>query len=176
MHIVHSAVKFFCLLVVITLLAACAAGPAADTPPAPGSPAPSLALPSLNGETVQLSDFQGNVVLVNFWASWCAPCLAEMPRLQQWHDQHEDDGLVVLGVNTLYQDSREAVEMFLQDHDISYPMLLDTEGDASRQWLARQLPRSYLIDRQGVVRWTRLGEVTAHDWETEIAPLLKEPH
>ncbi len=172
MGIVHRVIRICWLLSIAAVLAACTARPAAGVPPAPGAPAPPLVLPMLNGDAVHLSDFSGKVVLVNFWASWCAPCVNEMPRLQQWHEQYADDGLVVLGVNTLYLDSQEAVEAFLHDLDISYPMLVDQQGDVSRQWLAQSLPRSYVIDRQGMVRWTRLGEVTERDWEEQIAPLL----
>lgn len=171
MYIVHYTVRLFCLLSIAILLTACAGRDIVM--PEPGAPAPPLVLPTLNGDMVRLADFQGQVVLVNFWASWCAPCVKEMPRLQQWYEQYRPAGLVVLGVNTLSLDSRAAVETFLRDVEISYPVLVDEQGDLSRHWLAQQLPRSYVIDRQGVVRFTRLGEVTEQDFQTQIMPLLQ---
>jgi cytochrome c biogenesis protein CcmG/thiol:disulfide interchange protein DsbE len=172
MYIGQCTMRLFCLLSIALLLVACAGRDPAM--PAPGAPAPPLVLPTLNDDTVRLADFQGQVVLVNFWASWCAPCIREMRRLQQWHAQHNADGLVVLGVNTLFQDSRTAVEAFLQDNKITYPILVDKQGELSRQWLAQQLPRSYIVDRQGMVRFTHLGEITERDFEAHIAPLLRE--
>ena len=170
MRTIHKRVRLLSLFCIAALCIACAG----QTSPTPGAAAPSLALPTLEGDRVRLADFQGKVVLVNFWASWCEPCVREMPRLQQWHEQYSDDGLVVLGVNTLYQDSQPEVEAFVQKLGVTYPMLLDAEGEQSRRWLAQPLPRSYIIDRQGVVRWTRLGEVTEDNFEAHIAPLLRE--
>jgi len=167
---VQKLVRLFSLLCIAVLCVACAG----QASPVPGAAAPSLALPTLAGDTVRLDDFAGKVVLINFWASWCEPCVREMPRLQQWYEQYGDDGLVVLGVNTLYQDSRTEMEAFVQQFEITYPMLLDAEGEQSRRWLAQPLPRSYVVDRQGVVRWTRLGEVTEESFEENIAPLLRE--
>jgi cytochrome c biogenesis protein CcmG/thiol:disulfide interchange protein DsbE len=150
------------------LLAACAADPPAT--PTVGATAPDFALPALDGGRVALRDQRGNVVIVNFWATWCPPCENETPRLVEWYQTHED--LQILGVDTLYQDSRAAVEAFAARYAIPYPILLDESGDVAKQWEARFLPRSYVIDRDGVIRFVKLGELTDEDFATQIAPLL----
>ncbi len=160
------------LLIVLFALVGC--GFSAPDTPTLGAPAPPLELPTLDGETVQLDALRGNVVLVNFWASWCEPCTREMPRFQQWHEQHHADGLTILGVNTLYQDQRAAVDDFLRMQSVTYPILTDEEGQTSQQWLVRNLPYSYVIDRDGVVRFLKLGEVTEQELNDQILPLLEQ--
>lgn len=156
-------------------LVGCASTPAtpAATSPTIGSAAPPLVLPTLDGtQTVDLQTQRGNVVLVNFWASWCEPCKREMPALQQWHEQHADQGLAVIGVDTLYQDERAAAQGFVATNNITYPILADEVGDTSRQWLIQGLPRTYVIDRNGVVRALKLGEFTQADFDAQVVPLL----
>lgn len=171
MHIVHRSIRtisLFCLLV----LAACSTSAAHS--PTVGAPAPALELPQLGGGSVSLDALRGQVVVVNFWATWCPPCVEETPRLVGWHEQYADQGLAVLGVDTLYQDSRDEVEKFATEYKVSYPVLLDEEGDMSKRWEARQLPRSYVIDRDGVVRYVRIGELTDADFEAQVLPLLQD--
>lgn len=162
--------RCFTLLIVLCLLVGC--GSSTPDTPTLGEPAPPLELPTLDGDTVQLDSLRGNVVLLNFWASWCEPCTREMPRFQQWYEQHQSDGLVILGVNTLYQDQRAAVDEFLRMQPVTYPILIDEQGETSRQWLVRNLPYSYVIDRDGVVRFLKLGEVTEQELNEQILPLL----
>ena len=172
MHIVPRTVRRAWLGVLLLGLVACG-GVARPAPPTVDAPAPAFALPALGGGEVRLADQQGQVVIVNFWATWCLPCVEETPRLVRWHTQHQADGLQVLGVDVLARDSRASVEAFAQKYQITYPVLLDAEGTVSNQWLAQQLPRSYVVDRQGVIRFARIGELTDDDWEQHIAPLLR---
>lgn len=170
-------VRLFMIVLLAFVFAGCASTPAANTgaPVAVQAPAPPLALPTLDGtQTVDLQALRGNVVLVNFWASWCEPCKREMPLLQQWHEQGGDAGLVVLGVDTLYQDDRLAATEFVQTNTITYPVLVDEAGDTSRQWLIQGLPRTYVVDRDGVVHALKLGEFTQADFDAQVAPLLSE--
>jgi cytochrome c biogenesis protein CcmG, thiol:disulfide interchange protein DsbE len=154
------------------LLAGC--GSASPQPPTVGQPAPDLLLPTLGGDDLRLADLRGSVVIVNFWATWCPPCVEETPRLVGWSQQYADQGLRIVGVDTLFQDSRAKVEQFVADKGVGYPILVDETGDITRQWQARQLPRSFVIDRDGVVRFVKLGEITEEDFVAEIAPLLGE--
>ncbi len=157
------------LIAAVVLLTACAADP--PTTPAVGVVAPDFTLPALDGGEVALRDQRGKVVIVNFWATWCPPCENETPRLVEWRQRYGDD-LEILGVDTLYQDSRVAVEEFAARYAIPYPILLDESGDVAKQWEARFLPRSYVIDRGGVIRFVKLGELTDEDFAAQIAPLL----
>ena len=168
--------RTFFLAVLCTMvcgLAACAPFGRQPATPAVGAAAPDFTLPRLDGGKLRLADQQGRVVIVNFWATWCGPCVSETPRLVQWYNQHQGSGLQVLGVDVLYQDSRESVVAFTRDHKVTYPVLLDEEGTVARQWRALQLPRSYVVDRQGVVRFVRIGELTEADFEQEVLPLLR---
>ncbi len=172
MDIVHRLLSTILLLGIVAMLASCGVAAVGNGPPQVGSPAPTFTLPLLAGGEFDLADHQGSVVVVNFWASWCGPCEEETPRLQRWHETYQDAGLMLVGVDVLERDSREAVEAFVQKYGVSYPVPLDAEGAVARQWLAQQLPRSYVIDRAGIVRFARIGELTDRDFENHIQPLL----
>lgn len=128
-------------------------------PPSPrqGFSAPDFTLDALNGESVTLSDLRGKVVLVNLWASWCPPCRAEMPALENVYRAFKDQGLEVLAVNTTYQDGEREAAAFVQDYGLSFPIPLDRTGAVSRRYQLNALPSTYFIDRQGVIRSVIIG-------------------
>jgi thiol-disulfide isomerase/thioredoxin len=135
----------------------------------PPVPAPSLAFRSLNGEAVSLADFQGQVVLVNFWATWCAPCVAEMPSLERLHLALEDEGFAVLAVS---QDRGGAgvVAPFLSRLNLQHlPIFLDPKGDLGRAFAVKALPTSFLIDRDGRAV---AGLVGPAEWDSPEAKAL----
>jgi cytochrome c biogenesis protein CcmG, thiol:disulfide interchange protein DsbE len=146
----------------------------ADAAALTSKPAPNFTLPALDGTTVQLSDYQGQVVMLNIWATWCPPCVRETPRLVRLANTYQDQGLVVLGMNTTYQDDRDKVAQFVREQQISYPILLDTNGEGGRLYPARLMPTTYLIDREGKIVYTRVGEIDEATLDEQIAALLKQ--
>ena len=137
-------------------------GPIGPGRPKDGELAPDFALiDARDGVTVRkLSDFRGKVVIVNWYASWCGPCKAEIPEFQDAYAALGGD-VVVLGID--FQESRERAVSILDIFKAKYPALLDTEGTVAEQWRATVLPTTYFIDKDGVVRVTRYGQVRASD-------------
>jgi cytochrome c biogenesis protein CcmG/thiol:disulfide interchange protein DsbE len=135
--------------------------------------APDFTLESLDGRRVSLSDYQGQVVLVNFWATWCPPCVRETPRLVRVYERYRDQGLVVLGINTTYQDDRAKVESFVRDQGIAYPVLLEMEPEVGRSYATALMPSSYLIDQEGKIAFVRVGEVDEAQLDEQVAALLQ---
>lgn len=139
-------------------------------PPDVGKPAADFRLPALDGKLVALSDLRGQVVLVNFWATWCAPCRAEMPEIVRAYERYKSRGFTVLAVN-VEEDAPEAAE-FAQQYGLPFPVLLDREGRLSRAWRLRGLPSSIFIDRSGTVAVVHLGPLTAEMIDQRLKSLL----
>jgi cytochrome c biogenesis protein CcmG, thiol:disulfide interchange protein DsbE len=135
--------------------------------------APAFTLPTIDGQEVSLSDYRGQVVLVNIWATWCPPCVREIPRLVRVHEQFKDQGFAVIGINTTYQDQLDKVTTFVRDQGISYPVLLDHDGAVGAQYSSRLMPTSYLIDRDGKIVVTKVGEVDEAQLREQVAALLR---
>jgi peroxiredoxin len=130
-----------------------------------GDPAPALALPSRGGGTVDRASFRGRLVLVNFWATWCPPCVAEMPALERLHKTLAPEGLVVLGVSV--DEDEKALESFLAKSQVSFPILRDPGGNvASGSFRTTGYPETFVIDAAGVVKETYVGPA---DWDTPEA-------
>lgn len=127
--------------------------------PAPrrGFLAPDFSLPTLSGETVTLSSLRGRPVLVNLWASWCQPCRAEMPAIQRVYAEYQDQGFVVLAVNATNQDSLNAVQPFIEELGLTFPILIDADGVVSNLYELRALPTSYFVDGNGVIQDMVIG-------------------
>ena len=127
--------------------------------PAPqaGFLAPDFTLETLDGESITLSELRGQVVLVNFWATWCPPCKAEMPAFEQAYQDYADEGFVLLAVNAIQQDSVPAIETFNAEYGLSFPILLDTNGDTNRAYQVRSLPTSFFVDKDGIISEVIIG-------------------
>lgn len=150
--------------------------PGADPPP-PGAtvakrdePVPALTLPDLRGNSVRLpADFRGRPLLVNFWASWCAPCIEEIPELQRFARRQPRDGIQVIGIAL---DDAEAARALLRRLQVDYPILLDTASpaDSSVRWGNRRsvLPYTVLIDSAGRLRKQRIGPFARGQVETWV--------
>jgi cytochrome c biogenesis protein CcmG/thiol:disulfide interchange protein DsbE len=137
------------------------------------NPAPDFTLEAADGRQVSLSDFKGQVVLLNLWATWCPPCVRETPRLVRVYDKYRDQGFVILAINTTYQDDRAKVAQFVRDQRVSYLVLLDVNGEFGQKYGARLLPTSYLVDRSGKIVMTKVGEVDEAQLEEQVQALLK---
>jgi len=138
-------------------------------------PAPDFTLDHLDGGSTQLSDLRGNVVIVNLWASWCAPCRAEMPAFQKLYNANRERGLEVLAVNSTFQDSETDARNFAGQLGLTYPILLDREGVVSRQYRLQALPSTFIIDRSGIIRTVIIGGPASEaTLQTQIEALLNE--
>jgi cytochrome c biogenesis protein CcmG, thiol:disulfide interchange protein DsbE len=127
--------------------------------PAPqkGFLAPEFSLPTLEGQTYSLAEQRGGPVLINVWASWCPPCRAEMPAMQRVYDDYASQGFTILAVNTTYQDDLNAAVAFIEELELTFPILLDLDGQVSRQYLIRAMPTSFFVDSQGIIQDVVLG-------------------
>jgi cytochrome c biogenesis protein CcmG, thiol:disulfide interchange protein DsbE len=125
-----------------------------SAPPSPqvGFTAPDFTLDSLAGDPITLTDLRGKVVVLNFWASWCPPCRAEMPALNVVYEKHRDQGLVVLGVNTAYQDDEASARTAIRDWGLTFPIVFDRDGASGRQYRVQAMPTTFFIGRDGVIR------------------------
>jgi DsbE subfamily thiol:disulfide oxidoreductase len=136
--------------------------------PAVGRPAPTFRLPTVDGAAIALDDLRGRPVVLNFWATWCGPCKAEMPELQALADRRAG-GVSVVGVDM--QESAEEVAPFLASLGITFPIVLDRDGTVTRRYLVRGVPTTFLIDGEGIVRDINVGPVTRDLLEEKLAGL-----
>ncbi|NNV06470.1 TlpA disulfide reductase family protein [Geobacillus sp. C56-T2] len=168
-------------LVVLLLLAATGYGlwdaMAAEKPnetseteigPEIGHAAPDLALPTLGGEPVKLSDWRGKAVVLNFWTSWCPPCKEEMPELEKFYKQHGHE-VAVLAVHLTTRDTLDNAERFAKSRNLTLPVALDVRGEAFYHYRVQTIPTTYIIDPNGVIRKKIVGPVTAARLENATA-------
>jgi peroxiredoxin len=134
--------------------------------------APDFQLKSLDGKTVKLSDFRGRPVLLNFWATYCAPCRVEMPWLVDLHKQYHPQGLEMLGVSIDDIAEQGAVAQFTKDRNVNYTILLGTTSVADAYGGLRFLPQTLFINREGVVVKSTAGVKDKKDLEDGIKSLL----
>jgi peroxiredoxin len=137
----------------VAALLLAAAWPAAATDGA--VPAPAFTLASRGGGQVSLADLKGQVVMINFWATWCGPCRQEMPLLQQIHAKYEPLGFTMLGVNV--EPDSAAAQSWLKGMPVSFPILFDRQSAVSSSFGVEAMPSSVLIDREGRVRHVHRG-------------------
>ena len=136
-------------------------GPLDSEGPRVGQPAPDFALRDLDGRVHRLSDYRGQVVFINFWATWCPPCRQELPEIQAVYDDKKDAGLVVLEVN--YQESAAKARGYWDDQGLTMPVLLDSSGDVQDQYRLVGLPDSFFVDRDGILRDLQFGAISKED-------------
>jgi len=149
-----------------------------------GEMAPALELPSIEGGTISLAELRGNVVMLNIWATWCPPCLREMPSMQKVYERHRDDGLQILAVavdddpGVRQEDGRIVglVSEFVDRLGVTFPVVVDPTGETERRFGTEYLPTTILIDREGRIRAREIG---GRFWDQEpfidmVESLLEE--
>ena len=139
-----------------------------------GQVAPDFVLRSATGENLRLSEYRGDVVLINFWATWCGPCRQEMPLLDDLYGRYQRVGFNLLGVN-IDEDSRRAMQM-VQELGVNFPVLFDENKEVSKLYEVEAMPVTILVDREGVVRHVHHGYKPGYEekYLTEIRSLLRE--
>ncbi|HIH96222.1 MAG TPA: TlpA family protein disulfide reductase [Thermoplasmata archaeon] len=146
---------------VLTLGFVTAGCSAPSSPPTPtqgtkvGNLAPDFQLHNLEGKPVSLSGFRGKPVMLNFWATWCHPCVFEMPYLQQVYEERSARGLVLLPINI--DATSPKVSQFLQSHKLSLPVLLDTKKDVAQTYNIQYIPTTFFIDKDGIIQAMKVG-------------------
>jgi peroxiredoxin len=142
--------------------------------PAPGSEPPDFTLASSTGRNVRLKELRGQVVLINFWATWCGPCRQEMPLLNRLHERYHKTGFALLGVNI--DDKSASAEIMARKLDVRFPLLFDTNKRVSRLYDVDAMPSTLIVDRDGKVRYVHRGFVPGVErkYEEQIRALLKE--
>ncbi len=137
--------------------------------------APGISLKSIDGKNIQLSELRGKVVLVNFWASWCPPCKAEMPAIENVYQHYKEKGFEVLAVDSTIQDNPADVSNFIKANDLSFPVLMDLTGIATKTYRIQSLPSTFFIDSFGIIREIELGGPMSEVYlELMISKLLEE--
>lgn len=136
--------------------------------------APDFTLKSNSGENLKLSEYRGEVVMINFWASWCGPCRQEMPLLDELYRNYQPLGFTILGVN-VEEDSGKAKSL-LKDIPVSFPVLFDTDNTVSRLYNVVAMPSTVLVDRAGNVRYLHKGYKPGYEqsYQEQIRSLIRE--
>jgi thiol-disulfide isomerase/thioredoxin len=135
-------------------------------------PAPDLSLENVNGGFEALGDFQGQIILINNWATWCPPCKAEMPTLVDYYDAHSDEGLKVVAIDA--GEPKDQVLQYVEEFNLPFNVWLDPNNLAMNAFKNQNLPSSYVVDGSGMVRFAWTGEINREMLEEFITPLLSE--
>ena len=135
-----------------------------------GRAAPDFVLRTLDGGTVRLTDLRGSVVLINFWASWCQPCRAEMPEIVRAQDSEGTRGLRVVAVDL--QEAEGPVREFAQQFGMQFPVAFDRTGEVARTYRVKELPATVFVDRTGVIRTIKYGPMTGEYLREQLAGLV----
>jgi len=135
-----------------------------------GMYAPDFTLPGIDGQNVTFSDFRGKAVILNFWLSYCGPCVHEMPYIQRVFDSRSDEGLVVLAINV--RESADAVRSFVDSHGLTFPVLLDSEGAVDEVYQPPVFPTTFFVDADGIIGEVKEGRFDSPEEIEEILESL----
>ncbi|MCQ6560931.1 TlpA family protein disulfide reductase [Paenibacillus mendelii] len=139
----------------------------AETKPKPGFAAPTLDLPDLNDQVVAVAGKRDQLLLVNFWASWCGPCELEAPDLQELSEEYKGD-MVLYGINATSYDKERQAREFVEEYKFTFPILMDREGKAADLYKITTFPTSLIIDNEGIVRERVTGVISKQEWQSKI--------
>jgi cytochrome c biogenesis protein CcmG/thiol:disulfide interchange protein DsbE len=141
--------------------------------PQPGEPAPAFTLGLFDGSDISLDGLRGQIVVLNFWASWCSPCRREASALQRVWEAYRDQGVVFVGVT--YRDAEGASLSFIEEYGITYPNGVDEKGRISHDYGVTAVPETFVIDRDGRLAWFQIGEVQEATLARQLEGLLNGP-
>ncbi len=141
--------------------AGCSSSPESAAPSVPDRSAPDFQLQSLDGQSVSLSSLRGSPVMINFWASWCGPCRAEMPFIQAVFEDEEwtQQGLVILAINI--GESSSTAREFMEDNGLTFTVLLDRDQSVAQNYGVRAIPTTLFIDKNGIIKYREIGAFTS---------------
>ncbi len=165
----HRSFWFPTLAVAIALWPALALGAASEVK---SSPAPAWKLKDVEGRTVSSEDFRGKVMVLDFWATWCPPCRAEIPGYVELQQKYGAEGLAVIGVS-LDQEGAGVVKQFIASRKINYQIVMGDEQIADTFGGVEAIPTTFIIDRTGMIRFRKVGSMSAADFEAVLRPILK---
>ena len=136
-----------------------------------GAVAPDFSFPDLEGKTISLSDYKGKLVLLNIWATWCRPCVDEMPSIEKLYNKFKQEDFKILAVSIDTQ-GKKAVDPFMKFHELTFTALLDPRGTIQRAYRATGIPESFIIDKNGIIIDKVIGGI---DWSSpKIFQFFKE--
>ncbi|MGG4443757.1 peroxiredoxin family protein [Brevibacillus fortis] len=137
-----------------------------------GNLAPDFELNTLDGQSIKLSDLRGKKVIANMWATWCPPCRAEMPDMQKFYEKYKDENVTILAVNmTTSEKNVESIPAFLQEFEITFPVVLDEKNEVADMYQVVALPSSFLIDSNGVIQQKVIGPMNYEMMEKMVGQI-----
>ncbi|MBI2329207.1 MAG: redoxin family protein [Chloroflexi bacterium] len=144
-----------------------------ELPPAPrvGRLAPDFTLTNLEGNSLTLSDLRGKAVFINFWATWCPPCRAEMPEIEAVYQQYKNKNVVVIGVD-LYEDE-SLVRQYVERGGFSWTFVIDSNGEVTKNYAITAIPTSFFLDKEGVIQAVNIGAMTEKAMASQLAKALE---
>jgi thiol-disulfide isomerase/thioredoxin len=161
-------------ILIAALSLAIAPGALLRADPVPPTPAPAWKLKDVDGKVVSSDQFKGKVVVLDFWATWCPPCKAEIPGYVELQKKYGADGLVFVGVS-VDEEGPEVVRKFVKDHAINYPIVMFDEGIIKAYAILEGYPTTFIIDRDGKIRDKKVGKRPTAEYEKQILAILKPP-
>jgi len=137
-----------------------------------GDRAPDFELNDLQGNPIRLSDLEGKIVFVNFWATWCPPCRIEMPHMQKIYENYQSKDVVIVGVNlTPSEKNEDAVQEFVDKAQLTFPIVLDQTGEVNRTYQVVAYPTTYILDSKGIIKEKYRGAINYEMMENAIAKI-----